>query len=153
MSILLKALKQAEADRENARVARQAGQREAGLGGADTRNSNAEMAGVNLAPMRVKTETGNPACSVSAKALPNTGGLWITLVLAVVCAVGFGYWVRQMSAVRATPAPPAIVQALKPSPASTFLPGPIPAALSMHEAGPLYLRLDYHVETPGVRTR
>ena len=153
MSILLKALKQAEADRENVGLARQARQRETGHGGTDTRISNAEMPGGNLSPMHVQTETGNYAHSVSAKALPNTGGLWITLVLAVVCAVGFGYWVREMSAVRATSAPPGIVDALKPSPASTFLPGPIPAALSMHEAGPLYLRLDHHVGTPGARTQ
>lgn len=150
MSILLKALKQAEADRENARLARQTGQREVGHGGTDTRISNAEMPAGNLSPMHVQTGAVDPH-SVSARALPTTGGLWITLVLAVVCAVGFGYWVRKMSAVRATSAPPGIVQALKPSPASTLLPGPIPAALSMHEAGPLYLRLDYHVKTPGAR--
>jgi hypothetical protein len=75
--------------------------------------------------------------------------VWITLVLVVAGATSFGYWLRGMSSMQ--PVSTAAMQATATSPVPAA--GMTPAALGMHEAGPMQLRLDRQLDTQPARPR
>ena len=140
MSILQKALKKAEQDREATRRA------------APPTGAEGAPPLPNTTPPHTAT-AGSPPLSghsdaiafspKSANAESAHRGIGISLALAVFSAVGFGYWMNATS----PPAGPQIVTTLRPLTSSP----PLPAALRMNEAGPLELRLDRSVETLGIR--
>ncbi len=152
MSILLKALRQAEADRQAARIARHgAGTR------ADAEVPAATPDRIEIGITPVEMLVAKPGRN--APPPPAYGGLWITLALAVVSAAGFGYWMRGVSLMNSPPAPSLTNQAGTSIPASATgqdLPvatGRIPTALNVQEAGPLQLRLDRQFDKLGAHAR
>lgn len=153
MSILLNALNKAASDREAARLARarppdgMPGKIDAG--GAPDAGADAASPFVQPLAHRTPSDTDAPA---SASAAPANRGLWIALTLAVVSAVGFGYWMRGISSMRPLAVPIEAIPASAPEALSMAASGTIPAALRVNEAGPLLLRLDRHVETLGTHT-
>jgi len=147
MSILLKALKQAEADRKVARPAQSAGARAP----ADARMGAGENPGGDI--LSNGELSAVPAHTASTTARQTYGGLWITLALAVASAAAFAVWMRGMSSARPPSAPAATMQTSAPAPVSMAAPSTTPAGLQMQEAGPLQLRLDRHLDTPVARAR
>ena len=149
MGLLLKALKQAETDRKIARVVLQTGQADGARGYADARMAGGEKPHGDIPPIATRARTGEHPRNAPAIALPAHANLWITLALAAVSAAGFGYWMKGMSPMSPPSATAETVRAVTPTPFSTAAPSTIPAALRMHEAGALQLRLDRRVDGVG----
>ena len=143
MSILVKALKQAETSHRAARLATARGQ-------PDVPSAVAQEPGADMPPLQAPghARTGEPA-----RAAPDPyRGLLITLALAVTSAAGFGFWMSGMSSARRPPAPIATIQASAPTPASVAATSAITPDVQMHEAG-MQLRLDRHINTLRARAR
>jgi len=146
MSILLKALKQAEADRGAARREAQAALAE------DARVPSAESRDA-VAQTRPPAGMATGAAPTMAREKPAYRGMWITLALAlaVAGATSFGYWLRGMSSMQPVSTAAEAMQATVASPVPAA--GTTPAALGMHEAGPMQLRLDRQLDTQPARPR
>ena len=144
MSILLKALKQAEADRGAARQEAQAALAE------DARVPSAESRDA-VAQTRPPAGMATGAAPTMTREKPAYRGMWITLVLAVAGATSFGYWLRGMSSTQPVSTAAAAMQATVASPVPDA--GTTPAALRMHETGPMQLRLDRQLDTQPARPR
>lgn len=151
MSNLLKALKRAERDREAIRQAQAennpaivAKQSAAEVSPTSEPQAEPAPAVVRLqrdavkASERVAPRTASPVLAASPYR-----GVGISLTLAVLFAMGVGWWMRG----RDTGNPPAI-GALSSHDAAS-LPAAIPAALRVNEVGPLQLRLDRGVDAVG----
>ena len=143
MSILQKALKKAEQDREATR-------RAAPTTGAEGARPLPNATTPHVASPGSPPQSGHSDAMAfrpkSANAESAHRGIWISLALAVFSAVVFGYWMSATSPPSSTMGPQ-IVTTLRPLAASP----PLPSALRMNDAGPLELRLDRGVETLGIR--
>ncbi|MEO8102782.1 MAG: hypothetical protein ABI790_09660 [Betaproteobacteria bacterium] len=136
MSILLKALKQAATDRN-------AGRHAPPPSVPGKKPSDAALA-------RRDVDAGGTGATHD---VPAYGALWITLALAVISAGGFGYWMRGMAPIRPQAPLAGSFTAAMPPAGLMAAPASTPSTLKMHEAGPLQLRLDRHLDTPPVRAR
>ena len=152
MSNLLKALKRAEQDREAARQSQAAAQAQA-TAPTVLPAPLADDSTALPAVMRTQREIGKRADRPNAPTAPVATmpgayrGIGISVGLVVFLSVGFGLWVRgQYLHKPPAQSEPIAQDATKRTLAATTL---IPAALRVHEAGPLELRLDRSVDSVG----
>lgn len=142
MSILYRALKKAERERNAAGRAATTGVTSGAL-------LPVEWLARPRAPSALAPAGGSALDSLAA--IPIYRGIWISMALAIVAAAGFGYWMRGTS----SPATVAVSREIVRIPATNSLPPPtpLPSALQMNEAGPIQLQLDRSLNTLGSRSR